>query len=181
MNNTSNEKDAAREPRESMATTVACLARALDGLSPGDLAELRRMDPEDPGCPGFWKVVVSDLEPAGVLPAGGPLLDQAERRWAAVLQAMAIAHGFHQPGARLGAALAEAGFSELRFTRLLRARDNGLHDGVRLAARFLAAKGQVADFRGIADLVLSEGRPYSEDVRRRIARDYYRTLQQSQR
>lgn len=145
------------------------VARAL---SPGDVAQLRRMTEADPHCPAFWRIAATALEPAGALPQGA-LRDEAERRWAVLLNAMALGADLHAPRAPLGRALAQAGYSDLRFVRLLRARGSAFADAARSAARYLAAKATPFDFRDFARLVLSEGRADEETVRRRIARTYY--------
>ena len=71
-------------------------------------------------------------------------------------------------------ALAEAQVSALRVERLLRAHDDALFDLVRPLAHQLASKGTKFDQAALVDLVLSDGAPYEDDVRRSIARDFYR-------
>jgi len=164
-------------PAHNLESVVNQIAYAMrHTLGRGDVAELRRLHPKDPSAPAFWKIAASYLAPARMLPRGGQLLDEAERRWASILSAMAQTAGLHRPGRRLGNALAAAGFSELRFVRLLRARDKPLFQNVRTAAGYLAAKAEPLDCADIAYLVLSDGRPHSEAVRRRIARDYYGSM-----
>ncbi len=153
------------------------IAYAIGGaLGTGDVAELRRLHPKDPSAPAFWKVAALYLTPSGMLPSAGQRLDDAERRWASILNAMAQLAGLHRPARRLGHALAAGKFSELRFVRLLRAHDKTLFDNVRTAAGYLAAKAEHVDCADIAQLVLSDGRSHSEAVRRRIARDYYGSM-----
>lgn len=165
------------EKKPSRAALFQALAKALDHhLSTGDVAEIRKLDPDDPSSPAFWKLVFAYLEPAGELRAEGPLRDLLEKRWAAVLSGMAITQGLHIPGRRVGQALAKVGFSELRFSRLLRAEGDLLLDLVRTTARFLASKNVAFDFKDLADLVFSDGAAHAETVRRNIARDYYRQL-----
>jgi CRISPR system Cascade subunit CasB len=160
-----------------VASIVGRLAYALESsLSAGDVAELRRLRPKDVGSPAFWKIAALYLEPAGQLPKGGDARDEAERRWAAILQGLAALGPLHRHGIGLGGALAVAGFAELRFVRLLGGRGEGLLDLVRTTAQFLAAKGQSVDWTDAARLVLSGGRSNEETVRRRLARDYYRNL-----
>lgn len=169
--------------RPSLATVVHRIAAALDpavrqhGLPPGDVAALRRLEPDDLSVPAFWKVLATYVSPAGLLPRGGRALDDAERAWAVILNAMAHLAGHNDPHTSLGAALAEAGFSELRFVRLLRARGEALAPAVRTMAQFLASKAQPVNQADLAQLVLSDGHNHAESVRRRIARSYYsRTL-----
>ncbi len=144
-----------------------------NSIGTGDMAELRRLHAHDPGNPAFWKLAANYLEPSGYLHGDGPKRDEAERRWATILNFMAHQTSFLKPGIRLGAALAAADLSELRFVRLLRAQDDALIDEVRTLARFLSSKGQLIDPTDIAWLVLSDGRSDEETVRRRVARDYY--------
>lgn len=143
-------------------------------LSTGDIADLRRMDPWNIRAPGFFKLVGAALE--SELPPGGPAREKAETRWAAVIVGLAHLGDLHRPGARLGSALVDAGFSEVRFVRLLRADADRLIDEVPALARFLATKGAPADFTAAAHLVLSTGRKDEETTRRQLARDYYSAL-----
>ena len=162
----------------SLGSVVGRLAHALQAeLPPGVVADLRRLSPGDPASPAFFKIAAGYLEPAGWLSGDGPRRDQSERRWGALLCGMAHTVGLHQPGARLGRALAEAGYSELRLVRLLQSRGAGLLDTVRLTARFLAAKGQAVDWSELARLVLSDGQQHAESVRRGVSRDYFRNLE----
>ncbi len=150
---------------------VGRLAVALDRqVSPGDLADLRRLRPEDPTSPAFWKLCATYL--AGWLPHG-PGRDEAERRWAAVLGALAHLRGLHRPDHPLGRALAETGLSELRLLRLLRARDRALFDVARGVVHILAQKAEPADLAQLADVLLDQDGDRAERIRRRIARDFY--------
>lgn len=141
--------------------------------TPGDVAALRRIDPHDPSCPAFWRMVVNHLVPAGAIPVDGHGRDEIERRWASILGGMALMQGLHRPGRRLGKALAAADFSELRFVRLLRAQDGQLLREVRTLARYLASKAEPVDWADLARLVITRNRRTAESVRRGIARDYY--------
>lgn len=146
-------------------------------LGPGDVAALRRLTTEDPGCPAFWRLSATVLAPGGLLPESEGLREWTEARWAVVAQAAASMRGLRSE-AGLGRALAEAGYSEMRFTRLLRADDAPLFDEVRTAARYLASKGTSVDPADFADLLLRPGHA-AERVRRRIARAYYDHATQS--
>jgi CRISPR type I-E-associated protein CasB/Cse2 len=155
-----------------LAATVNAVAHSIEKvLSPGDVAALRRLRPEDASCAAFWRVVVTLLAPA--LPNGGPAREDGERRWAVILQAMAEMQGLHAPGARMGRALAAAGLAELRVLKLLRASGDTLFDAVRVTAHYLASTATMGDHVEIARLVLSDGRDDEERVRRQIARDFY--------
>lgn len=174
---TANSQDLPSNAPTSITTVVSRLAQALDKrLSPGDLAELRRISPSDPGCPAFWRILGQEVEPAGLLPKGEARRLEAERHWATILASMALMVGLHQIGRKPGEALAQAGFSELRLTRFLRARGEGLEDALLGIARFLASKGESVDWAPLAELIRYQDQTHGELIRRAIARDYYATL-----
>ena len=161
--------------RARLSSAVAAIVAGIAGaFSPGDVAALRRLGPRGWGVPIFWRVVTRILEPRRLIATSGPLRDRDEKRWAVVLSALALLDGQHAPGRRLGTALAEAQVSALRVERLLRAHDDALFDLVRPLAHQLASKGTKFDQAALVDLVLSDGAPYEDDVRRSIARDFYR-------
>jgi len=85
--------------------------------------------------------------------------------------------GGFSPSNPFGQALAEAGFSEHRFERLLSANGETLRNLALRAARQLAAKGIETDWRQFAELLFSRNPETREVINRRIARDYYRTVQ----
>ena len=148
------------------------LAPRLETASTGELAELRRVGPDQPHTPAFWKLATGPLEP--LLPGGGPSRVEAEERWAVILAAMATLEGFHNPKRSLGRALAEADVHELRLTRLLRARGQTLHRSVRAVVHQLASKAMSFRMADLAWLVLSEGKQNEQEIRHQIAREYYR-------
>lgn len=137
----------------------------------GNLATLRRLDPERPDGAAFWGLV-AEYAPVAFDN------DRMAKALAVVVQGMAIAHPFHLPaGGRwpLGMALADAGVSEARLLRLLRTGQTELPEEVRRLARLMAAKGETGrfDWSEVFDLVFwTDG----EKIRREIAKDYYRTL-----
>ena len=172
-------RDGTEEVSKGLPSVVGRLARLVDEALPaGDVAELRRMSPETADAPAFWKLVATNLEPDGLWLAGTRDRDEAERRWATVLWCLAHGRGFHRPRAWAGAALADAGYAESRFVKLLRATGPSLRDEVRLAGRFLANKGTAVDFGELARLVFSDGTDDEDNVRRRLARSYFRVAQQ---
>jgi len=140
-------------------------------LQPGEVASLRRLKPDDIDSPAFWRIAAVELEQA--LDASGPIRDQQELRWAAIIQALAMLDGFHAPGRKLGRALAESDLSDQRFLKLLRAHDRGLLDSVRTVTHYLSTRAVPVDCYEIALLILSDGRSDEDSVRRSIARDYY--------
>lgn len=146
-------------------------------LDAGALAELRRLEPDDPASPAFWQTLIRYVEPHANAPGDEGARRGWERRWAVILGGMARLA--HDPGNPAGRALADAGFSELRLHRLLRAEDARLADELRAAVQFLAAKGVSADWRQFAELILADpGRfpDWAEGVRRRVSREYFRRL-----
>lgn len=157
----------------SLVNTVAGLLRHSPALTQGDLAALRRMDPRRPPA-AFFKIqgLALDLH----LPGEAARRMDSETRWAVVVLGLARLGDLHQAEQRLGYALVEAGYSELRFARLLQADADQLVDELPLLARFLAAKGVTADWSAAARLMLSAGRADEEDMRRHLARDYYGAL-----
>ncbi len=145
------------------------------GVSAGDLAQLRRLDPQrgHASCrDAFWRIVVHHLEPAGLVgpSAGDPTLAP----WIAILQGLATLRELHRPGARLGSAMAEAGISEARLTRLLTARGDALLAQLRPLAQQLRSQAQAVDWAEAALLVLSDGRRDADRHRQRVASSYYR-------
>ena len=167
---------ASEDPRDTpyrarLASAVgAVVAGIAGGYSPGDVAALRRLGKGGWGVPIFWRIVTRTLEPLGLI-ASGERREHDEQRWAVVLAAL---DGQHVRGVRLGRALAEAGVSELRVERLLRAQDDALLALVRPLAHQLASKGTKFDQVGLVELVLSDGAPDKDRVRRAIGRDFYR-------
>lgn len=149
------------------------LAHGGGVLSAGDVAALRRMDPHNPAA-AFFKIAGLILEDQ--LPGQVSARQEYETRWSAVIVGLAYLGELHRPGMNFGQALVAAGFSELRFSRLLRADGDRLIDELPMLARFLAAKGVPADWVQPAWLILSADRTDEETTRRNLARDYYRAL-----
>jgi CRISPR type I-E-associated protein CasB/Cse2 len=154
----------------SLGSIVGRLSALLEHSVPlGDVAALRRMQPSNPACSAFWRLMALDIV---ALPSG-PSRDDGERRWACILQLMASTVGLHSPAMPLGRALAMSDMAETRVIRLLRASGPALEDAVRITGHHLAQKAVPANFADVAALVLSDGRNDEESVRRRIARTFY--------
>lgn len=154
----------------------------------GELAELRRMDPDEPDAAAFWRLL-SRFDQTGS--------DDWERRWGLVLHGLALMTpassddgtgdaprpSAHDPTVPVGLALFQGGvpgrtrafYSESRLNRLLTSR--GPMTRVLLARlfRMLAGANQPFNWRQMATLILSDGRyeEQAERVRRQIARTYY--------
>lgn len=160
------------------------MSRELEqgGFGRGELAELRRLD-ADQGVSSstltFWRIVVGELEPHGLI--GETARAETLRPWIVILRAMAELAGLHRPGIRLGEALQQAGVSEMRLVRLLRAEGPDLGEQIRPLTHQLRSAGIGVDVRDLAELVLSDatgarGRDtWSETARRRIASAYFRS------
>jgi CRISPR system Cascade subunit CasB len=155
---------------EALMDSLSQMIRRSPALTQGDVAALRRMDPRRPAA-AFFKIAGLVLDEH--LPGSTKRRRDQETRWAAIVQGLAQLGDRHSRAQRLGFALAEAGFSEHRFARLLTADADQLLDELPLLARLLAAKDVPADWAAAARLILSAGRADEEDARRRLARDYY--------
>lgn len=167
-----------RTSRLDLVHQVSALVRHGAGvLSTGDRAQLRRLDPRDIRAAAFFKLAGSAL--AEELAGPDSRRQEQETRWAAIVSSLAHLGSLHQPRHDLGTALVAAGFSEVRFVRLLRSDADRLVDELPALARFLAAKGAAADFSEAAALLLYAGTSAEEGARRRLARGYYAALSQA--
>lgn len=180
----------APSPFKRFASVVRALSRAVDddqggSLSRGDVAALRRED--GARSPVFYKLaglLLHEVLPHGVTEEQ---LSEAERRWARVVHLLARTAGQHVVrGPRFGAALADAGLAEARFVRLLRAEGDAVDAAARAAIAPLVQQASTFDALDLAALILSAPHPrfrfHYEDgdqVRRRVARDFYRAAAQS--
>jgi CRISPR system Cascade subunit CasB len=158
------------------ASSIGKIAKmmATEGaLGTGTLAELRRISPEKPFTPALWNLLL-DLDEAE--PWGGLDRDVYERRMATLAMGMAICAGLHNYREPLGRALAEAGWSKLRFVRLMEARGETLEKHVRRMAQYLASKSQAANWADVGWLLIGQDWTTAEETRLRISRSYYGTL-----
>ncbi|MCY4565446.1 MAG: type I-E CRISPR-associated protein Cse2/CasB [Gammaproteobacteria bacterium] len=157
----------------------------------GDLAELRRMDPDEPDAAAFWKLMAQ----YGLLDVG----EAVERKWALIIHGIALttstcsgeanrvtAHNGQMPVGRAlflgGESRRATGFySEARLNRLLTADGPMLRTLLARMFRMLTASGVSFNWREMAQFILNEG--YDDDAaeqsRRRIAREYYRAERRS--
>ncbi len=163
---------------QSLSSLVGRIAADIAEASTGELAELRRLTPDDYGGSAFWRVVITRLDPE--LLSDEPARASALRQWAIILRALAELGDLHDPRHRLGSSMAEAQVSELRLNRLLRASGEALFDEVRRITRQLVSRGAAVDATDLARLILSDGRSDELSVRQRIANDYYRQLYRQQ-
>ena len=150
------------------------LTRGL--LGPGETAELRRIDPERPSCPAFWRVMTVWIAPEK------RLSPEQENRWAMILSGMArMKPLLSLPGRTLGKALAEAGFTERRLARLLRTTDaKNLADQVRRITGFLVSQGVPINWIDFAYFILTTDPEKREEKNRSVAADYYYAIKQKE-
>ncbi len=178
--NTSEAADRRTEPGWAQAVRAVLAAMRSGAFSPGDLAALRREQPEAPQSPAFWRALAAYVEPRWPLPREAGAREHAEAAWALILSNMARLPGAGDHPAVL---LARTGYAELRFLRLLRARGAERARQVRAAVTFLSSKGAGFDWVPLAELVLADpGRSpeWAERVRRDFARRFFNTLSEVQ-
>lgn len=166
---------AAEVPRPGNVLTTIAGVLAQPGFGTGPLAELRRFDPtESATAPPALHRLLARYVPEDWLHGA------ALARWMLVVHCLALAAS---AGARrdasLGKALFAAGFKEARLTRLLKARPDELGPGelavlLPRAVRFLVASGQSFAPYQLAELVLTTSAEKADEIRLRLARDYYR-------
>ena len=109
--------DESRGDKRSLSKIVNTIAEILRKrvLTPGELAQLRRLDVTSPNQPAFWRVVTTWIAPER------NLSPEEEELWAMILSGMARMAPFHHaPQNSVGRILAESGFSEMRLMRLIR-------------------------------------------------------------
>lgn len=152
---------------------IAAMMKQEGALTTGELADLRRISPDQPFTPALWRILMMlelDESPSWISQG------QWERRWATLFMGMAHCAGLHNYSISLGAALAEAGWSELRFVQLMRAKDETLETHLRRVAQFLASKNQEANWTDVARLQFFQSSDAGERIRLSISRDYYSRL-----
>lgn len=161
------------DTREIVTKVAAELA--TPGFPRGDLAALRRMDPNAPGGTPVLLRLLARHAPERLERGTDEL-----RRWALVLHGMALmAPDHHRGQLRVGRSLFGSGrnplYAESRLARLLGARGPALRAQIPRLVRQLKAKDQALDWRELAKLILTEGRDESraEEAREWIARAYY--------
>jgi CRISPR type I-E-associated protein CasB/Cse2 len=157
----------------------------------GDLAQLRRMDPDAPDAPAYWRLMADR----------GLLGNSAwEAKWALILHGIALmtrtagseaagrsAHDRHMPVGRalfLGgdSGRRESGYySESRLNRLLTARGPMLRTLLARMFRMMAAANQSFNWSEMARFILCDGydEEQAEQARRRIASEYYQAERRS--
>ncbi len=169
----------------SFASTVSGLAESRRG----ELAGLRRMNPDEPDEAAFWRLMAGE----GLL--GSPAV---EVKWGLVLHGIALmtptersassrsAHNGQTPVGRAlflgGDTRRDSGFySETRLNRLLTARGPMLRTLLTRMFRMLASANVIFNWREMANFILADeyDEEAAERARRSIARDYYQAERRS--
>lgn len=145
-------------------------------LGTGELAELRRISPNYPFTSALWRVLLSLELDTTIF---GSRQTDYERKWATLLMGMAICSGLHDYHTPLGKALADSGWSELRFAQLMKARGKNLEILIRRLSQYLASKNQKSDWADVRKLLFYQDGEWAEEQRIRISRAYYQALYQS--
>ena len=153
-------------------------------MTTGDIAELRRMNPERPAAASFWKIMMRH----GVTNPDGAERDhpELERTWARIVRCIAMdtrvgetnTEGPHLGTRSLGGALADAGYSEERLKALLNSQGETTMKAVEHAAHFLSGKQEKFNWNQAAALMMTRHRhaEQQDGDRVRIAREYYRAV-----
>ncbi len=140
-------------------------------FSAGDLAQLRRLDPDHPNRPAFWRLLIDKVPEE--LRRG----EAAETRWAMLMAAMALmAPMHHQHGTHPAAVLAAEHFSEPRVEQFLRANPEHLWPVLRRMSHFLASRGKAVDWGLFAELILAASEESADRARHKFARVFYGAL-----
>jgi len=154
---------------DKMAAALRALYRAEQT---GPLAELRRLDVDQPVASTFHALLANCVPDHAFAPTGG--LDAMTLRFARVAQMMALKPDdlSRKP---LGTVLHALDYPQTRLAMLLNARGATLDDLVRRAARRIALSDEPLPYRELATLILHAVRPDRFDaLRLKIARDYQR-------
>ena len=164
------------DPRNA-ARVAAGLTRT--GVSPGDIARLKRMNPEYPTEKTFWHECIR----LGIDQAQEDLV----KTWAGIFSMIANgtkvteegATGPHNGYIPMGKALATTGYSELRLKVLLNADESSIPKILHRATSHLYSKGHQFNWNDAARLAMTRHRNQQEreSDRIRMARDYYREAQ----
>ena len=165
-------------------SVITCLAETIEAkeFDRGDHARLRRMSPQDPSVPIFWKLMARngmprnpDVRQWGLITHGIALMSQGGRL-------------AHTPRVPVGKALYEGDgsrvpfYSEDRLATLLTARGPTFYRILARLFRMLGSAGCSFNWREMAWLILneSEHEDRSEEASLEVARAYYQAARRSQ-
>ncbi|MDE0104388.1 MAG: type I-E CRISPR-associated protein Cse2/CasB [Bryobacterales bacterium] len=163
-----------------LGQVIASLSHRLDPKRSGSaaMAQLRRIS-QDNLPSQFWLVYLSEVPLEWREPNGRPDV-RHDRSWASLIRAMAeMGPRPHSLNRQFGRALADTGYSEDRFVRLVRASDSTLERELRTASVWLARSG-VLRVNWIQPAELFSWGPgrksRSSTVRHRLAREYFSSV-----
>lgn len=143
----------------------------------GNLAELRRMNPEEPDSTSFYQL----------MGARGLLRNETlETKWAMIIHGIALmTPTSHHSGTPVGEALFKGGdpsrtnafYSSLRLNRFLKSEGSVLVTLANQLFLMMKTANQPFDWREMAAFILNEGinSEKAEELRRTISRSYYST------
>lgn len=157
---------------QDLSTRISKLSGVLSSnhFPSADRAALKRYVPGQPPSMAFYRLWLRHLSEN--LPS-----EEQTQAWALIVWGLcfmgAHAHRTDQP---LGKALAEQGYSEARLERLLAAGEDNRPDFFASLVRFLASKGAGFNWIDAAFLLLSRDPDRREEINRRIAANYYRSI-----
>ena len=171
-------------PDRSVVAIVSDLVHEISkpNFPRGDLAGLRRMNPDDPKPAAFLKVMGK---------VGYPQDPGDETKWALILHGIALmTPNAHDKSTPVGKALFLGGdssrkagqgfYSSSRLNKLLNARGNARRALLARVFRMMARASKAFNWYEMADFILNENQEVASELsRRRIAREYYRTEGQS--
>ena len=159
--------------QEALDGMAAEVRRLYASKATGDLAALRRLDPDHPNAPALHRLLARAVHE--------PLIGNIDmlRRWARAAQLMAM-----RPDALrvegLGETFVAIGLSEARLSALLNAHGSTLRDLISRIARRIAVSQEPLPYRALCRLLLLDGRPEhdlaAEELRIRISANYQRAL-----
>lgn len=174
----------APDPAEDALGALAGAVRDLHRReATGDLAALRRLDPEHPEVLAFLRLTV--LYPVSFLVdemAGELGTPEALRRLASTAQIMALRPDGLRPWG-LGRDLAIMQLTDTRLGALLTARGVALRNQARLLARRLAREGDGLAYGDLGKLILFDGwrEDAAEEIRMHVAREAARAQRREAR
>lgn len=154
------------------------LSRSIskDVIGNGGIAELKRSFNKEMPAPVFWKLLVSEVEGAGVsIPYG------TEKDWTIILGGMATLAPNHQANISLGRALSFVKYPEQRLRRLLSTEPGTemFTNELFAAVKWLDNQAQAVNWTDVAYLIVDKSSPERLEKRRRqIARDFYTGIKQ---
>ena len=140
----------------------------------GELAELRRMNPDKPDSATFWRLMARTNRLG---------CSATESKWGLILHGMALMAPNVDSATSVGKAMFDGGdnqrkqayYSDFRFKRLMNARGGMLRSLLSELFRMMNAANQAFDWYEMASFILNDGEQSQEAARLQLSRDYYDT------